>query len=105
MNFKKTNKRKYELVKTRTNDYTARSDDDEPTVIPIDPGQLMSSMFSKSDDIKTDGNKIYFYKDISVETVLKLNTTLSEMAKKLEVKTRAGELSSDWAKGKVMRLR
>ena len=82
MNFNKISKRKYELIKTRATDY-ARSEDDEPTVIPIDPGQLMSSMFSKSDDIKTDGNKIYFYKDISVDTVLKLNTTLSEMAKKL----------------------
>ena len=38
-------------------------DDEEGPGIPIDPGQLMSAMFQKPDDIKTDGNKIYFYKD------------------------------------------
>ena len=79
----------YNFCKLRNNTVSKRKfcsgddDDEDGPGIPIDPGQLMSAMFQKPEDIKTDGNKIYFYKDITRETVLKLNTTLSEMSKKL----------------------
>jgi ATP-dependent protease ClpP protease subunit len=50
-----------------------------------DPANLFESLFKKDlEDIKVDGNKIFFHKEISRETVLSLICTLNQTAKKLK---------------------
>ena len=60
-------------------------DDDEEMTLPIDPSHLLPALLGghSKDDLKVDGNKVYFYKDVSRETILRLNTCLTEVAKRL----------------------
>jgi len=56
------------------------SDDDNDT--PFDPASLFN--LKKENDIKVDGNKIYFYKGVSRDSVLNLIGVLNEKIKKLK---------------------
>jgi len=57
--------------------------DDEPGV-DFDPGSLFGSFLKKNEDIRVDGNKIYFHKPVSTESCLNLVFTLKQTAKKLK---------------------
>jgi len=58
------------------------SSDDEP--VEFDPGNIFGSLLKKNDDIRVDGNKIYFHKPVSTESCLNLVFTLKQIAKKLK---------------------
>ena len=71
------NKYKYSAPKKAVND--SESDDD----LPFDPGALFGNLFKKDDDIKVDGNKIFFHKEITSASCLSLIFTLKQTSKKL----------------------
>ena len=58
--------------------------DDEESGLPFDPSTLISSFFKKDNDIRVDGNKVYFYKGVSRDSILNLVFTLKQTAKKLK---------------------
>ena len=61
------------------------SDSDDDTEGPqIDPGTILGNMLKKENDIRVDGNKIYFHKEITRDTVLNLIFTLNQTAKRLK---------------------
>ena len=62
------------------NTSSVTSDDDNDT--PFDPSSLFN--LKKENDIKVDGNKIYFYKGVSRDSVLNLIGVLNENIKKLK---------------------
>jgi ATP-dependent Clp protease, protease subunit len=62
------------------NTSSVTSDDDNDT--PFDPASLFN--LKKENDIKVDGNKIYFYKGVSRDSVLNLIGVLNENIKKLK---------------------
>ena len=59
------------------------SDEDDPSM-PFDPSSIFSSLLKKDNDIRVDGNKVYFYKGVSRDSVLNLIFTLKQTAKKLK---------------------
>jgi len=61
------------------------SSDDENEQLPFDPSILFNNIMKKENDIKVDGNKVYFYKSVSRDSVLQLITTLKNTAKKLSI--------------------
>jgi len=67
-------------MKRFRNGSSVASDDDSDT--PFDPSSLFN--FKKENDIKVDGNKIYFYKGVSRDSVLNLIGVLNENIKKLK---------------------
>jgi len=60
---------------------SAESDSDET---PFDPGSLFGSMFKKNDDIRVDGNKIFFHKPVNTENCLSLIFTVNQTIKNLK---------------------
>ena len=61
------------------------SSDDENDQLPFDPSKLFNNIIKKENDIKVDGNKIYFYKEVNRDSVLSLITTIKNTAKKLTI--------------------
>jgi ATP-dependent protease ClpP protease subunit len=60
------------------------SDDDSDPSMPFDPSFLFNSLMKKDNDIKVDGNKVFFYKGVSRDSVLNLIFVLKQTAKKLK---------------------
>jgi len=60
------------------------SDDDNDPELPFDPGSLFSNLLKKDNDIKVDGNKVYFHKEVTRESILKLVSTLKHTIKKVK---------------------
>ena len=58
--------------------------DDDAEGIQIDPSAIFGNMMKKENDIRVDGNKIYFHKEVSRESVLNLIFTLNQTVKKLK---------------------
>jgi ATP-dependent Clp endopeptidase proteolytic subunit ClpP len=58
--------------------------DDDADGIQIDPSAIFGNMLKKENDIRVDGNKIYFHKEVSRESVLNLIFTLNQTVKKLK---------------------
>jgi len=52
--------------------------------INFDPSTIFGSLMKKDNDIKVDGNKVYFYKSVTRESVLNLVSILKTTAKKLK---------------------
>jgi ATP-dependent protease ClpP protease subunit len=57
---------------------------EDPESLEFDPSTLFSSLTKKDNDIRVDGNKIYFYKSVSKETVLNLLITIKQTIKKMK---------------------
>jgi len=70
-------KKKYLMSKQ-----AADSDSDDDTA--FDPGSLFGSLLKKNDDIRVDGNKIFFHKDVTTESCLNLVFMLKQTIKKLK---------------------
>ena len=60
------------------------NDDDDDNELPFDPSTLFSGLAKKENDIKTDGNKIYFYKAVSRDSILNLIDVIKNTIKKLK---------------------
>jgi ATP-dependent Clp endopeptidase proteolytic subunit ClpP len=58
--------------------------DDDADGIQIDPSAIFGNMLKKENDIRVDGNKIYFHKEVSRESVLNLIFTLNQTVKKIK---------------------
>jgi ATP-dependent Clp endopeptidase proteolytic subunit ClpP len=58
--------------------------DDESDGLQIDPSAIFGNMLKKENDIRVDGNKIYFHKEVSRDSVLSLIFTLNQTVKKLK---------------------
>ena len=67
--------------------------DDDDNELPFDPSTLFN--FKKENDIKVDGNKIYFYKAVSRDSILNLINTINETIKKLKSVVSQNGLSDD----------
>jgi ATP-dependent Clp protease protease subunit len=61
------------------------SSDDDDDQVPFDPSKLFNNIIKKDNDIKVDGNKVYFYKGVNRDSVLNLITVLKNTAKKLTI--------------------
>ena len=62
----------------------ANDSDDDSSDAPFDPGNLFGNLFKKNDDIRVDGNKIFFHKSVTSESCLNLIFTINQTAKKLK---------------------
>jgi ATP-dependent Clp endopeptidase proteolytic subunit ClpP len=69
----------YKIKSSKASD----SDNDDPDPI-FDPSTIFGNILKKENDIRIDGNKIYFHKEVSRESVLNLIFTLNQTAKKLK---------------------
>jgi ATP-dependent Clp endopeptidase proteolytic subunit ClpP len=58
--------------------------DDDSDGLQIDPSAIFGNMLKKENDIRVDGNKIYFHKEVSRDSVLSLIFTLNQTVKKLK---------------------
>jgi len=58
-------------------------EDDDGMVLPIDPSQILGMMGGKEDDLRVEGNKVYFHKPVTRSNILKLIQTLHNLSKKL----------------------
>ena len=58
--------------------------DDDDSVTPFDPSSLLGSLLKKDNDTRVDGNKIYFYKSVTRDSVLNLVFILKQTIKKLK---------------------
>ena len=72
---------KRRCISTRS---SADSDDSESGELPFDPGSLFGSMFKKNEDIRVDGNKIFFHKPVNTDSCLSLIFTINQTVKKLK---------------------
>jgi hypothetical protein len=63
---------------------TVINDEDDDNELPFDPSTLFSGLAKKENDIKTDGNKIYFYKAVSRDSILNLIDVIKNTIKKLK---------------------
>ena len=68
--------------KMGTNSAVNASDDENEDA--FDPSSIFGNLLKKDNDIRTDGNKIYFYKPVTRDNVLNLIFTLKQTAKKLK---------------------
>uniref|UniRef100_A0A6C0I9P5 Protease n=1 Tax=viral metagenome TaxID=1070528 RepID=A0A6C0I9P5_9ZZZZ len=60
------------------------SDDDSESGLPFDPGSLFGNFLKKDNDIRVEGNKVYFYKEITRDSVASLIHTLNQTIKKVK---------------------
>lgn len=58
-------------------------EDDDGVVLPIDPSQILGMMGGRDEDIRVEGNKVYFHKPVTRSNILKLIQTLHSLSKKL----------------------
>jgi ATP-dependent protease ClpP protease subunit len=67
--------------------------DDDGDGLNIDPSTIFGNMLKKENDIRVDGNKVFFHKEVSRDSVLNLIFVLNQTAKKL--KTTSDQIGID----------
>lgn len=59
-------------------------DDGSDSDTPFDPSTIFGNLLKKENEIKVDGNKVYFYKEVSRDSIHQLVNTLKETVKKIK---------------------
>jgi ATP-dependent protease ClpP protease subunit len=59
-------------------------DDDSDSDTPFDPSTIFGNILKKENEIKVDGNKVYFHKEVSRDSILQLISTLKQTIKKVK---------------------
>ena len=70
--------------KRKINKITESDDQDDDIDPSFDPSSILGNLLKKENDIRVDGNKVYFYKSVTRDNVLNLIFTLKQTAKKLK---------------------
>jgi ATP-dependent protease ClpP protease subunit len=63
---------------------SSNGSDEDTEDVHIDPSSIFGNMMKKENDIRVDGNKIFFHKEVSRDSVLNLIFTLNQAAKKMK---------------------
>lgn len=59
-------------------------DDESDGDVPFDPSTIFGNMLKRENEINVDGNKVYFHKEVTRDSILQLISTLKHTIKKVK---------------------